>query len=116
MNQESEPEVAMDHQSQEIPMVFVEDIVQNSLNTLRYLPGRCVNCGRCSEVCPHGVFEAGEKRARLAAPERCMECGGCQMNCPAGAIGVESGVGCAAAMIKAALTGKEATCGPDCCR
>jgi len=41
-----------------------------------------------------------------------MECGACQLNCPTGAISVESGVGCAAAMIYAALTGKkEATCG-----
>jgi hypothetical protein len=41
-----------------------------------------------------------------------MECGACQVNCAAGAIAVESGVGCAGAMIQAALTGKkEATCG-----
>jgi ferredoxin len=41
-----------------------------------------------------------------------MECGACQVNCPTNAISVESGVGCAAAMILAALTGKkEATCG-----
>jgi hypothetical protein len=48
-----------------------------------------------------------------------MECGACQLNCPVEAIKVESGVGCAAAMIKAALTGsKEATCGcaeSSCC-
>lgn len=43
-----------------------------------------------------------------------MECGACQQNCPGKAILVESGVGCATAMIVAALTGKkEATCGGD---
>lgn len=101
----------------DIPMVTVDDAAQNSMNTLRYLPGRCTNCGSCSKVCPHGVFEAGENRAKLAAPERCMECGACQLNCPTQAIMVDSGVGCAAAMIKAALTGsKEVTCGPDGCK
>ncbi len=86
------------------------------INTLAYLPGRCVNCGRCLEVCPHRVFQRGEGKARLAEPEKCMECGACQANCPTSAIKVESGVGCAAAMIKAALTGKkEVTCGEDCC-
>jgi NAD-dependent dihydropyrimidine dehydrogenase PreA subunit len=100
----------------DIPMISPEAVSGNRINTLRYLPGRCVNCGRCSEVCPHQVFRAGEGRAVLAAPERCMECGACQFNCPSGAIMVDSGVGCAAAMIKAALTGsKEVTCGPDCC-
>ncbi|MBW8010315.1 MAG: hypothetical protein FVQ83_03600 [Chloroflexi bacterium] len=32
-----------------------------------------------------------------------MECGACQMNCPFGAIQVDSGVGCAQAIIAAAL-------------
>jgi hypothetical protein len=46
-----------------------------------------------------------------------MECGACQLNCPSGAIAVDSGVGCAAAMIKAALRGKdEVVCGEECCR
>jgi len=50
--------------------------------------------------------------ALLRKPE--MECGACQRNCPPGAITVESGVGCAAAMIRAALMGRvEATCGCD---
>lgn len=89
-----------------------------AVNTLAYHPGLCTNCGRCAEVCPHGVFAAGEDRAVLARPEDCMECGACALNCPFGAIEVESGVGCAAAMIGAALRGKkDATCGGDggCC-
>lgn len=89
-------------------------------NTLEYQPELCVNCGMCSIVCPHGVFEPGEQVAELARHEACMECGACQQNCPTGAISVDSGVGCAAAMILAALSGrKEATCGPggesSCC-
>ena len=67
----------------------------------------------CSAVCPHGVFLNKEKKAVLTKPEACMECGACQLNCPTGAITVDSGVGCAGAMIMAALKGKkmdEASC------
>lgn len=81
------------------------------VNTLRYDPQQCINCGVCSVVCPHGVFAPDGSTARLVQPESCMECGACQLNCPTGAIVVDSGVGCATAMILAALTGKkEPTC------
>lgn len=91
-----------------------------AFNTLEYDPELCINCEMCSIVCPHGVFASGERVAQVVRREACMECGACQRNCPASAITVESGVGCAAAMIRAALTGKkEATCGPaigsSCC-
>jgi NAD-dependent dihydropyrimidine dehydrogenase PreA subunit len=83
-------------------------------NTLRLDAKLCNNCGMCTAVCPHAVFASGDRAVRLVRPEACMECGACQLNCPTGAISVESGVGCATAMIYAALTGKkEATCGPD---
>jgi NAD-dependent dihydropyrimidine dehydrogenase PreA subunit len=88
-------------------------------NTLQFSPERCTNCGMCITVCPHGVFAPGNGVVQLVRREACMECGACQMNCPVDAIMVESGVGCAAAMIKAALTGnKEPTCGcarSSCC-
>jgi NAD-dependent dihydropyrimidine dehydrogenase PreA subunit len=61
----------------------------------------------CSVVCPHGVFAPDGSAALLVQPESCMECGACQLNCPTGAIVVDSGVGCATAMILAALTGKK---------
>jgi ferredoxin len=92
-------------------------------NTLRYYPERCFNCKRCTQVCPHAVFEEGKEQVILAQPEACMECGACARNCPAQAIEVQSGVGCAWAMISAALRGKsmdsgECICGGDentCC-
>lgn len=85
-------------------------------NTLEYDEELCIGCGMCSNVCPHGVFEEDGKKAALKRKESCMECGACQLNCPVDAITVDSGVGCASAMIRAALRGsKEATCGDDCC-
>jgi len=61
----------------------------------------------CVEVCPHGVFAMAGRVARLVRPTACMECGACQNNCPAGALWVDSGTGCASAMIRAALSGKK---------
>jgi ferredoxin len=94
-----------------------------TLNTLVYDPELCVGCNMCFMVCPHGVFSPSEPirpgskqlQARLVHPEDCMECGACALNCLTGAIKVESGVGCATAMIMAALTGKEVSCGGPSC-
>ncbi len=90
------------------------EVIRTSVNTLEYNPELCINCGMCSSVCPHGVFAPNGRVVQLVRPEACMECGACRQNCLTGAIAVDSGVGCAAAMIHAALTGrKEATCGSD---
>ncbi len=87
-------------------------VMLSELNTLALSAERCINCGMCSAVCPHGVFAPGNGGVQVVDADACMECGACQLNCPAGAIIVDSGVGCAAAMIYAALTGKpEVTCG-----
>jgi ferredoxin len=90
--------------------------------SLKYYPDRCINCKRCTQVCPHAVFAEGKDHAELVQPASCMECGACALNCPVQAIEVQSGVGCAWAMINAALRGKdmdtECSCGGDdgsCC-
>ena len=81
-------------------------------NTLAYDPAQCNGCRRCSQVCPHGVFEMRDGKAFLACREACMECGACEINCKEHAISVESGVGCAAAMMWSALRGKkDVSCG-----
>ena len=81
-------------------------------NTLKFNQALCNNCRMCTSVCPHAVFERNNGIVALVRPENCMECGACQLNCVTGAITVDSGVGCAAAMIAAALKGKkETTCG-----
>jgi ferredoxin len=83
-------------------------------NTLVYDPALCNGCGVCVAVCPHAVFEMDGRKAVLVRPVACMECGACQKNCIMDAIRVESGVGCASAMISSALLGKkEVECG--CC-
>ena len=84
-------------------------------NTLCYDSDKCVSCGMCAIVCPHGVFRVNGGPAELVDRDGCMECGACSLNCPTAAITVESGVGCAAALMKASLTGRddsEACCGP----
>ena len=82
-----------------------------NVTTLQYASDKCTGCGRCVEVCPQGVFVMREKRAAITDRDLCMECGACAMNCEFGAISVNSGVGCATAIINGMLTGGEPTCG-----
>ncbi|MHB8859090.1 MAG: mercury methylation ferredoxin HgcB [Thermoleophilia bacterium] len=84
-----------------------------NVTTLEYDIGKCTGCRRCVEVCPHGVFAMEDKRAAITDRDKCMECGACALNCESGAIAVDSGVGCAAAIITGMLTGSEPTCGCD---
>ena len=75
------------------------------VNTLQFDPALCNGCGMCVEVCPHAVFAINARQVTVVRTGACMECGACQLNCPTGAVAVESGVGCAAAMMRDALTG-----------
>jgi ferredoxin len=79
--------------------------------TLELDAEKCTGCGMCSTVCPHAVFAVEDKKARIVDRDACMECGACALNCAPHAISVDSGVGCAAAIIIGALTGNEASCG-----
>jgi NAD-dependent dihydropyrimidine dehydrogenase PreA subunit len=87
-------------------MVYLKDVV-----TLQFNEGQCSGCGMCMVVCPHAVFGMNSGRVQMENKDDCMECGACSMNCPTGAISVQSGVGCAAAVINSAL-GREGSC---CC-
>jgi len=82
-----------------------------NVTTLAFNAEKCVGCGNCAQVCPHGVFDCQGKKARIVERDLCMECGACALNCPAAALEVNAGVGCAAAIIMGWFTGKEPTCG-----
>jgi len=80
--------------------------------TLAFHEKKCIGCGICTEVCPHGVFIIVEKKAKIINKDLCIECGACALNCPQHAISVCAGVGCAVAIINSWFTGKEPSC--DC--
>jgi NAD-dependent dihydropyrimidine dehydrogenase PreA subunit len=93
------------------------------MKTLRYIDGvvtlslseeRCIGCGMCIEVCPHGVFVLNGKKAKIRDKDGCMECGACAMNCSVEAIKVTPGVGCASLIINRWLKGKNMSA-RDCC-
>jgi len=84
-----------------------------NVTTLAYSPDKCAGCGRCTEVCPRGVFVMEDKRASVTDKDLCLECGACALNCEFEAISVNSGVGCAAALINGMITGGPPTCGCD---
>lgn len=86
-----------------------------AINTLTFDVDKCIGCGMCVVVCPHGVFAQTGRVVEVARPEACIECGACERNCVTQAISVESGPGCAEALIRAALFGGEPTCGPSGC-
>ena len=83
-----------------------------NVTTLALDEKKCVGCGLCLMVCPHEVFVLSSKKAAIKAKDACMECGACQMNCPENAISVNTGVGCAIAVINTALGRDSDSC---CC-
>jgi NAD-dependent dihydropyrimidine dehydrogenase PreA subunit len=87
---------------------YLEDVL-----TLEYDADKCTGCQMCTFVCPHGVFEMREHRAVIVDRGACMECGACQLNCAFDAIHVQSGVGCAAAIIASYFRRGEVACGPS---
>lgn len=86
---------------------YLKDVVTLALDRTK-----CTGCSICLDVCPHFVLAMQDKAIVIRDRDACMECGACARNCPFNAITVQSGVGCAAAIIRGALTGTEPTC--DC--
>jgi Fe-S-cluster-containing hydrogenase component 2 len=66
----------------------------------------------CLEVCPHKVLKMNSSHISIQNRDACMECGACSRNCPFDAIFVQTGVGCAAAVINSMLGKKGRSC---CC-
>ncbi len=87
---------------------YLKDVV-----TLKLDREKCTGCGMCLEVCPHEVFRMNTRHVEIQNRDACMECGACSRNCPFDAITVQSGVGCAAAVINAMLgRTDQPCCGP----
>ncbi len=86
-------------------LVYLRDVV-----TLKLDEGKCVGCGMCLSVCPHAVLGLIDGNIEIRDRDACIECGACARNCPVAAVSVRSGVGCAAAVINAALGRKRSSC------
>ena len=88
---------------------YLKNVVSLSIDS-----EKCTGCGRCTEVCPHSVFDISNGKAEIIQRDLCMECGACAPNCPHKALKVNAGVGCAAAVIWGWVTGNEPACGSSC--
>lgn len=86
---------------------YLDNVVTLQLDT-----DKCIGCGMCPDVCPHGVLALAGRKARIVTRNACIECGACARNCPVDALTVKAGVGCASAIIHGWLTGEEPSC--DC--
>ena len=87
---------------------YLDDVV-----TLQLDVDVCNGCGMCVTVCPHTVFSIKDKKAIIADRNTCIECGACAINCPVNAIKVQTGAGCAAGILGAAL-GIDNCCAGEC--
>ena len=88
-------------------LLYLRDVV-----TLKLDGEKCTGCGTCLSVCPHAVLELTNGRVEIKNRDACMECGACAQNCPTEAVTVQAGVGCAQAVINAALGRSSSSC---CC-
>jgi NAD-dependent dihydropyrimidine dehydrogenase PreA subunit len=88
-------------------LIYLKDVV-----TLKLDQDKCVGCGMCLLVCPRDVFSLAHAKIEVKGRDACIERGACVQHCPAGALSVRSGVGCATAVINAALGRKSRSC---CC-
>jgi len=94
-------------------LIYLKDVV-----TLKLDEDKCTGCGMCLQVCPHAVFGPVNGHVHIRTRDACMECGACSRNCPVEAISVQTGVGCAAAVINSLLKRKDVCCTLDngqCC-
>jgi len=83
-----------------------------NVTTLKMDMSKCIGCSLCTTVCPHSVFKLDNKKSQIIDKDACMECGACALNCPVNAIEVNSGVGCAVAVINKILGKTNSNC---CC-
>jgi NAD-dependent dihydropyrimidine dehydrogenase PreA subunit len=85
---------------------YIDNIV-----SLEYDLEKCTGCKMCTEVCPRDVFVIEDRKARVIDRDACIECGACMLNCVFGALKVETGPGCAAAILGSGKNGGSCSCG-----
>lgn len=51
----------------------------------RTITDKCIKCGKCAKICPHGAVVEGETQFRIE-PEHCVGIGPCNKVCPVAAI------------------------------
>lgn len=88
-------------------LIYLKDVV-----TLALDQEKCIGCGICVLVCPRAVLGMNNGYAQVENRDACMECGACARNCPTEAVTVKAGVGCATAVINAAIGRDSSSC---CC-
>ncbi|MEI6093216.1 MAG: mercury methylation ferredoxin HgcB [bacterium] len=90
----------------------MNDIYLKNIVTLELDKEKCIKCGMCLNVCPREVLAKNiDNKVTIISKDKCIECGACAKNCPVSAITVNSGVGCAYAIIKSKILGGEPNCG-----
>lgn len=67
--------------------------------TVKIDAAKCTGCGFCLNVCPRDVIDIKDGKAFVAVKDACLECGACAKNCRFGAVTVQTGVGCATAIL-----------------
>ena len=52
---------------------------------------KCIGCGRCTSVCPVGMYEIknGKAHVKEGMESKCLICRACEANCPVGAISIK---------------------------
>ena len=61
---------------------------QNGARGFYYIDNRCVSCGLCLSVCPHGARSPGAEQG--IDNDKCRGCLQCAENCPAGALQISA--------------------------
>ena len=73
---------------------------------LAYYKNKCIHCGSCLPVCPHGAQQMTENGHRLVR-DLCVGCGRCETACPGGALALQGKEYTAAQLLPILLEDKD---------